>query len=61
MTIVPVQVLVPDDLPHLGDNLTAAIREDHEELAAINRSLELHDEEIDPDVLSACESEHTAG
>ena len=45
MTIVPIQILVPDDRPYLGDNLTEAIRLDHEELMASNRDLDLWEPE----------------
>lgn len=51
MTIVPVQILEADDLPHLGDNLAEAIRQDHEDLETGNRDLECLEEpdEEDPD------------
>ena len=33
MTIVRASALCPEEITHLGDNLAAAIRQDHEDLA----------------------------
>jgi len=50
MTIVPVQILEPDDLPHLGDNLTEAIRQDHEDMEIGNKELDcLEEQTVDPE------------
>ena len=38
MSIVRASSLCPEEITHLGDNLAAAIRQDHEELA-LHRSL----------------------
>jgi hypothetical protein len=53
MTIVPVQTLEPDDLSHLGENLTEAIRQDHEDLEAGNKELDcLEEQTVDPEIES---------
>ena len=44
MTIVPIHILEPDDLPYLGDNLSEAIRLDHEDLEAGNKDLYYQEE-----------------
>lgn len=45
MTIVPFHRLMPHELRHLGNNLTEAVRLDHEELAA-DRSLAALEEHV---------------
>ena len=61
MTIVPAHRLVPAEIQHLGSSLAAEIRDDADELAAINRSLATLGEELDDIVAEAITSEHVAG
>jgi hypothetical protein len=48
MTLIPQACLGPSDLTHLGTNVLDAIRQDHEELAAMSRSLDALGEPLDP-------------
>lgn len=47
MTVIPAVRLSPSDLAHLGHNVGPAVRRDRDELAAVNRSLAVHDEQIE--------------
>jgi hypothetical protein len=46
MSIVPASALSTSDLRSLGNNVGPAVREDHEQLEAVNRSLNLHQEHV---------------
>ena len=48
MSIVPASCLSSSDLSLLGNNLRPAIRQDRSEmLGAVNRSLDVHQEQVD--------------
>jgi hypothetical protein len=47
MTIVPASRLSRADLCRLGNNVESVVLRDRSELAAINRSLSIHDEAVD--------------
>jgi len=49
MTVIPAVRLSPSDLACLGHNVGPAVRRDREELAAVNRSLAVHGEQLDPE------------
>jgi len=49
MTIVPAIRLSPSDLIHLGNNVGPAVRRDREHCQAINRSLAIHEPDVDID------------
>ena len=46
MTVIPAAHLSPADMAHLGNNVGPTVRRDREQFAAINRSLAIHDEQI---------------
>lgn len=58
MSIIPANRLSASDLHHLGNNLGPAVRHDRDELAAVNRSLAIHDDQLDPDELLYRCSQH---
>lgn len=47
MVYINASQLSSDDIHHLGENIEHAIRQDQDELSAINRSLACHDEELE--------------
>lgn len=47
MSIIPAAALSSSDLRNLGNNVGPTIRQDQEHLAAVNRSLYLHQEHTD--------------
>jgi len=47
MSIVPASALSSSELRSLGNNVAPAVRHDHEQIAAINRSLQVHDEHVE--------------
>ncbi len=47
MTIVPASSLSPAEMHMLGTNVVAAVRQDHSDVSAVNRSLEMHGEAVD--------------
>jgi len=58
MTIVPASRFCPSDLIHLGNNVGPTVRRDREHLAAIQRSLALHDEQVEIDEQAVTRSKH---
>jgi hypothetical protein len=49
MTVIPASRLCPSDLAHLGNNVGPAIHRDREQLAAVARSLAVHEPDVDVD------------
>ena len=47
MTIVPASSLSRAEMHMLGTNVVSAVREDRHDLAAVNRSLDVHGEAVD--------------
>lgn len=46
MSIIPASALSSSDLRSLGNNVAAAVQDDHDHLEAINRSLYVHHERV---------------
>ena len=47
MTLVPASCLSRAEMHMLGNNVVSAVREDRHHLAAVNRSLSIHDPAVD--------------
>jgi len=58
MTVIPASRLCPSDLAHLGNNVGPTVRRDREHVAAVNRSLAIHDEQVEVDEQAATRSKH---
>ena len=63
MTIIPINLLYPLELDHLGNNLDDTIERHPDEVAAMNRSLATLGEELDDEeaIDAASRSEQVAG
>lgn len=61
MTIIPINLLSPLELDHLGNNLDDTVQRHPDEVAAMNRSLATLGEELDDEAIdSASRSEQVA-
>jgi hypothetical protein len=61
MTIIPINLLSPLELDHLGNNLDDTVDRHPDEVAAMNRSLATLGEELDDEAIDAASrSEHVA-
>ena len=61
MTIIPINLLSPLELDHLGNNLDDTVQRHPNEVAAMNRSLATLGEELDDEAIdSASRSENVA-
>ena len=61
MTIIPINLLSPLELDHLGNNLDDTVQHYPDEVAAMNRSLAMLGEELDDEAIdSASRSEQVA-
>ena len=61
MTIIPINLLSPLELDHLGNNLDDTVQRHPDEVAAMNRSLATLGEEFDDEAIdNASRSEQVA-